>query len=273
EQDQPNGQDADRVDAPSRGLAGRRHPARGRRRGPFGDRGHDPVLLPPATALDRSQRPAHPCTAIGVIGKPIPTIGPAGAPAPRGPGPTRISVMPVVSAYLAYRPGHGGLLAAGAARVAIIHVFAGLKHPVAGAPPAVGRPSVIGRPRTFKPHAKLPDAAAGLGAEEVADEADVGVREAAHRGRVAGSAVPGVVVLRVDGEPAAGDQIVPDPDVERALEGIPDRNGAIGAGGHLVRVVLDEAEAGALGLVTVLVAVGGRGGKAVEVAVLDHEMI
>src|SRR2546430_2039824 len=48
-----------------------------------------------------------------------------------GTGPTRILVMPVVSAYLAARPGHGGLLAAGTARIAIIHVFPRLKHPVA----------------------------------------------------------------------------------------------------------------------------------------------
>src|SRR5690349_1567781 len=110
------------------------------------------------------------------------------------------------------------LSAAGTARIAIIHAFPGLKHPVAGAPPGVGRSSVIRRPRPFKPHAKLADAAAGLGAEDVVDEADAGVGEATHRGRVAGPAVAGVVVLRIDGETAAGDQVVADPDVGRALE-------------------------------------------------------
>src|SRR3989440_8565785 len=155
---------------------------------------------------------------------------------------------------------------AGTRRIAVVHVLPGLEHLVAGAPPAVGRRAIIGPPGPFEPHAELADAASGVGAEDIAGEADAGVREAAYGRRVTRAAVPGIVVLRIDGETTAGDQIVGHPDVMRVFEGVPYRNSAVRVGGHPVRVVLDEPEAGAFGLIAVLVAVGGRGGETVKVA-------
>ena len=55
-------------------------------------------------APGRGQRQALLCAAIGVIGKPIPTIGPSQCVSAAGAGPIRMSVMPVVSAYLATGP-------------------------------------------------------------------------------------------------------------------------------------------------------------------------
>src|SRR4029077_13800095 len=98
-----------RVVPPPSCFPARRHVAGGRWRGPLGDRGHDPTLPPPAMAPGRSQWPAHPPPACGVIGKPIPTIAPRRRARAAGTNPTRILVMPVVSAYPANPAGHGGL--------------------------------------------------------------------------------------------------------------------------------------------------------------------
>src|SRR5262249_12979635 len=127
------------------------------------------------------------------------------------------------------RPGPGSwALAAATRRLAAVHVLPGLEHLVARAPRAVGRPAVVGPPGgPCEPYAELADAAGGKGAEDVAGEGDVGVREAAHGRRVTRAAVPGVVVLRIDGEPTAGDQVVADPDVMGALQGVPDPDGPV----------------------------------------------
>src|ERR1019366_4852509 len=152
--------------------------------------------------------------------------------------------------------------------------LAGFEDPVTAAVPAVGGAAVIGRPRRpVEPHAILPDTTGSLGAEDVVGEHDLRGAEAAHRRWITGAAVPGIEVLGVDGETTTGDQVIADRDIARVPQRVPDRDGTVRVGGHLVCVVLDEAAAGAFGLVAILVTVRGCGGEVVEIAVPDDKIV
>src|SRR5262249_30073304 len=104
--------------------------------------------------------------------------------------------------------------------------------------------------------------------EHVAGEADPGGRVAAGR-RLLGRAV----VLGVDGEAAAGHQVVVHQDVVAGLAAVPDGHRGVLVLADVEGVVPDHAVAGALGLVPVDVPVRGLRGERMEVVALDGVVV